>query len=142
MAQNMTKDQWQKFVSEGTRTAKLATVRADGSPHLAPVWFLLDGDDLVFNTGQETVKGRNLARDDRLTICVDDDRPPFAFVTLRGRAELIDDLGQVRDWATRIAARYMGEGRAEEYGARNGVPGELLVRVRIDKVLALSGVAE
>ncbi|MEE4590341.1 PPOX class F420-dependent oxidoreductase [Streptomyces sp. DSM 41524] len=142
MAQNMTKDQWQKFVSEGTRTAKLATVRADGSPHLAPVWFLLDGDDLVFNTGQETVKGRNLARDGRLAICVDDDRPPFAFVTLRGRAELIDDLGQVRDWATRIAARYMGEDRAEEYGARNGVPGELLVRVRIDKVLALSGVAE
>ncbi|GAA1140734.1 MULTISPECIES: PPOX class F420-dependent oxidoreductase [Streptomyces] len=142
MAQNMTKDQWQKFVTEGTRTAKLATVRADGSPHLAPVWFLLDGDDLVFNTGQETVKGRNLARDGRLTICVDDDRPPFAFVTLRGRAELIDDLGQVRDWATRIAARYMGEDRAEEYGARNGVPGELLVRVRIDKVLALSGVAE
>ncbi|MBL1111595.1 PPOX class F420-dependent oxidoreductase [Streptomyces sp. 110] len=142
MAQNMTKDQWQKFVTEGTRTAKLATVRADGSPHLAPVWFLLDGDDLVFNTGQETVKGRNLARDGRLTICVDDDRPPFAFVTLRGRAELIDDLGQVRDWATRIAARYMGEDRAEEYGARNGVPGELLVRVRVDKVLALSGVAE
>ncbi|WP_413104869.1 PPOX class F420-dependent oxidoreductase [Streptomyces sp. Inha503] len=142
MAQNMTKDQWQKFVTEGTRTAKLATVRADGSPHLAPVWFLLDGDDLVFNTGQETVKGRNLARDDRLTICVDDDRPPFAFVTLRGRAELIDDLGQVRDWATRIAARYMGEDRAEEYGARNGVPGELLVRVRIDKALGLSGVAE
>ncbi|MBI0377178.1 PPOX class F420-dependent oxidoreductase [Streptomyces albiflaviniger] len=126
----------------GSRTAKLATVRADGSPHLAPVWFLLDGDDLVFNTGQETVKGRNLARDGRLAICVDDDRPPFAFVTLRGRAELIDDLGQVRDWATRIAARYMGEDRAEEYGARNGVPGELLVRVRIDKVLALSGVAE
>ncbi|AGP52598.1 PPOX class F420-dependent oxidoreductase [Streptomyces rapamycinicus] len=142
MAQNMTKDQWQKFVTEGTRTAKLATVRADGSPHLAPVWFLLDGDDLVFNTGQETVKGRNLARDGRLTVCVDDDRPPFAFVTLRGRAELIDDLGQVRDWATRIAARYMGEDRAEEYGARNGVPGELLVRVRIDKVLALSGIAE
>ncbi|MBI0295754.1 PPOX class F420-dependent oxidoreductase [Streptomyces sp. PRKS01-29] len=142
MAQNMTKDQWQKFVMEGTRTAKLATVRADGSPHLAPVWFLLDGDDLVFNTGQETVKGRNLARDGRLTICVDDDRPPFAFVTLRGRAELVDDLGQVRDWATRIAARYMGEDRAEEYGSRNGVPGELLVRVRIDKVLALSGIAD
>ncbi|MYU11254.1 TIGR03618 family F420-dependent PPOX class oxidoreductase [Streptomyces sp. SID8361] len=142
MAQNMTKDQWQKFLLEGTRTAKLSTVRADGSPHLAPVWFLLDGDDLVFNTGQETVKGRNLARDGRLAICVDDDRPPFAFVTLRGHAELIDDLEQIRHWATRIAARYMGEDRAEEFGARNGVPGELLVRVRIDKVLALSGVAD
>ncbi|GAA1695054.1 PPOX class F420-dependent oxidoreductase [Streptomyces yatensis] len=142
MAQNMTKDQWQKFLMEGTRTAKLSTVRADGSPHIAPVWFLLDGDDLVFNTGQETVKGRNLARDGRVAICVDDDRPPFAFVTLRGRAELIDDLPQVRDWATRIAARYMGEDRAKEFGDRNGVPGELLVRVRIDKVLALAGVAD
>ncbi|GHJ33480.1 PPOX class F420-dependent oxidoreductase [Streptomyces hygroscopicus] len=142
MAQNMTKDQWQKFLLEGTRTAKLSTVRADGSPHLAPVWFLLDGDDLVFNTGQDTVKGRNLARDGRVAICVDDDRPPFAFVALRGHAELIDDLEQVRHWATRIAARYMGEDRAEEYGARNGVPGELLVRVRIDKVLAFSGIAD
>ncbi|AEM83771.1 PPOX class F420-dependent oxidoreductase [Streptomyces violaceusniger] len=142
MAQNMTKDQWQKFLMEGTRTAKLSTVRADGSPHIAPVWFLLDGDDLLFNTGQETVKGRNLARDGRVAICVDDDRPPFAFVTLRGQAELIDDLQQVRDWATRIAARYMGEDRAKEFGDRNGVPGELLVRVRIDKVLALAGVTD
>lgn len=138
----MTKDQWQKFVSEGTRTAKLSTVRDDGSPHIAPVWFLLDGDDLVFNTGQDTVKGRNLARDGRVALCVDDDRPPFAFVTLEGRAELSDRLEEVRDWATRIAARYMGEDLAEQYGARNGVPGELLVRVRIEKVIALAGVAD
>ncbi|MFI0819393.1 PPOX class F420-dependent oxidoreductase [Streptomyces sp. NPDC021098] len=142
MAQNMSKDQWQKFLSEGTRTGKLATVRADGSPHLAPIWFLLDGDDLVFNTGQDTVKGRNLAREPRVSLCVDDDRPPFSFVTVRGRAELSDDLGEVREWATRIAARYMGDDRAEQFGARNGVPGELLVRVRIDKVTALADIAD
>ncbi|WP_432013162.1 PPOX class F420-dependent oxidoreductase [Streptomyces cucumeris] len=141
MAQKMTKDQWQKFVSEGTRTGKLSTVRADGSPHIAPVWFLLDGDDLVFNTGQGTVKGRNLARDGRVSLCVDDDRPPFSFVTVQGRAELIDDLAQVREWATRIAARYMGEDRAEEFGARNGVPGELLVRVRVEKVIGMADLA-
>lgn len=138
----MTKDQWQTFVSEGTRTAKLSTVRDDGSPHIAPVWFLLDGDDLVFNTGQDTVKGRNLARDGRVGLCVDDDRPPFAFVALQGRAELSDRLEEVRDWAARIAARYMGEDLAEQYGARNGVPGELLVRVRIEKVVALAEVAD
>ncbi|MCP9211890.1 PPOX class F420-dependent oxidoreductase [Streptomyces sp. HD1123-B1] len=142
MAQKMTKDQWQKFVSEGTRTGKLSTVRADGSPHIAPVWFLLDGDDLVFNTGQGTVKGRNLARDGRVSLCVDDDRPPFSFVTVQGRAELIDDLAQVREWATRIAARYMGEDRAEEFGARNGVPGELLVRVRVEKVIGMADLAD
>ncbi|MEU0840564.1 PPOX class F420-dependent oxidoreductase [Streptomyces sp. NPDC005962] len=142
MAQNMSRDQWQKFLSEGTRTGKLATVRADGSPHLAPIWFLLDGDDLVLNTGQDTVKGRNLARDPRVSLCVDDDRPPFSFVTVRGRAELSDDLGEVREWATRIAARYVGDDLAEQFGARNGVPGELLVRVHIEKVIALAGIAD
>ncbi|MGW3568682.1 PPOX class F420-dependent oxidoreductase [Streptomyces sp. NPDC000941] len=142
MARKMTKDQWQKFISEGTHTAKLSTVRADGSPHIAPVWFLLDGDDIVFNTGADTVKGRNMARDGRVSLCVDDDRPPFSFVTLQGRAELSDRLEEVRDWATRIAARYMGEDLAEQYGARNGVPGELLVRVRTEKVIALADIAD
>ena len=136
----MTDDQWRAFVSQGTRTGKLSTVRADGSPHVAPIWFLLDGDDLVFNTGKDTVKGRNLARDGRMALCVDDDQPPFAFVVLQGRAELIEELDQVQHWAARIGARYMGEDRAEEFGKRNGVPGELLVRVSIDKVLAYGGV--
>ncbi len=138
----MSKDEWHAFLSMGTRTGKLSTVRADGSPHIAPIWFVLDGDDLVFNTGENTVKGRNLARDGRIALCVDDDRPPFSFVTVQGRAELSDDLDEVRAWATRTAARYMGDERAEEYGARNGVPGELVVRVRIDKVVALASVAD
>ncbi len=138
----MTDEQWRAFVSHGTRTGKLSTVRADGSPHIAPIWFLLDGEDLVFNTGKETVKGRNLARDGRVALCVDDDQPPFAYVVLHGRAELIEEIDQVRHWAARLGARYMGEDRAEEFGKRNGVPGELLVRVRIDKVLASFGVAD
>ncbi|MFJ1938119.1 PPOX class F420-dependent oxidoreductase [Kitasatospora sp. NPDC088160] len=137
----MTDDQWRAFLSEGTRTAKLATTRADGRPHVAPVWFLLDGDELVFNTGAGTVKGRTLARDGRVMICVDDDRPPFAYVLVQGTARLREDLAEVRAWATRIAARYMGEDVAEQYGARNGVPGELLVRVKIEKVSAEHGVA-
>ncbi|MCP3818780.1 PPOX class F420-dependent oxidoreductase [Streptomyces sp. A3M-1-3] len=142
MAKMMTQDEWRAFVSHSTRTGKLSTVRADGSPHIAPVWFVLDGDDLVFNTGKNTVKGRNLARDERLALCVDDDTPPFAYVVIHGRAELIEDLDQVSHWAARIGARYMGEDRAEEFGARNGVPGQLVVRVRIEKVVAEAGVAD
>ncbi|WP_427762085.1 PPOX class F420-dependent oxidoreductase [Streptomyces sp. DSM 41931] len=142
MGQKMTEEEWRAFVSHGTRTGKLATVRADGRPHLAPVWFVLDGDEVVFNTGAATVKGRNLARDGRIALCVDDERPPFAYVILEGRARLSEDPGELRHWAARIGARYMGEDRAEEFGARNGVPGELLVRVRIDKVLAEKGVAD
>ncbi|MEV4918255.1 PPOX class F420-dependent oxidoreductase [Streptomyces tirandamycinicus] len=142
MARKMSQEEWRAFLSQGTRTAKLSTVRADGGPHIAPVWFLLDGDHVVFTTGRETVKGRNLARDGRVALCVDDDRPPFSFVVVQGRVELGEDAEQLRHWATRIAARYMGEDRAEEYGARNGVPGELLVRMRVDKVQALAGVAD
>jgi PPOX class probable F420-dependent enzyme len=141
MAQKMTDEEWRAFVSHGTRTAKLSSVRADGSPHVTPVWFVLDGDDVVFNTAKTSVKGRNLARDGRAALCVDADRPPYDFVVLQGRAHISEDLEQVRYWATRIGARYMGEDRAEEFGARNGVPGELLVRVTIDKVLAEKAVA-
>ncbi|MCX4646972.1 PPOX class F420-dependent oxidoreductase [Streptomyces sp. NBC_01446] len=142
MAHKMTDEEWRAFVSEGTRTAKLSTVRPDGSPHIAPVWFVLDGEDLVFNTGKDTVKGRNLARDNRVALCVDDERPPFSFTVIEGRAELVEELGQLRDSATRIGARYMGEDRAQEFGERNGVPGELLVRVRIEKVVALAGLTD
>ncbi|GGU49969.1 PPOX class F420-dependent enzyme [Streptomyces albospinus] len=141
MAQKMTKDEWRAFLSEGTRTGKLSTVRADGSPHVAPVSFLMDGDELVFNTGKESVKGRNLARDGRVALCVDDERPPFSFVVVHGTAQLSEEPADVRHWATRIAARYVGEERAEEYGARNGVPGELVVRVTIDKVVAMADLA-
>ncbi|MGX1908357.1 PPOX class F420-dependent oxidoreductase [Streptomyces phaeochromogenes] len=141
MAHKMTDEEWRAFVSNGTRTGKLSTVRPDGSPHVAPIWFLLDGDDLVFNTAKTTVKGRNLARDGRVALCVDDDRPPYAYVVLQGRARISEDLDELRLWAGRIGGRYMGEERAEEFGARNGVPGELLVRVRIEKVLAEAGIA-
>ncbi|WP_199528304.1 PPOX class F420-dependent oxidoreductase [Kitasatospora sp. SolWspMP-SS2h] len=138
----MTEPEWRAFLAHGTRTGKLATTRADGRPHLAPIWFLLDGDDLVFNTGRDTVKGRTLLRDGRAALCVDDDRPPFAFVLVEGVATVSEEPDRLRHWAGRIAARYMGEQRAEEYAARNGVPGELLVRLRIGKVVAQSGVAD
>lgn len=138
----MTDREWRAFVGEGTRTGKLATTRGDGRPHVAPIWFLIDGDDVVFNTGKETVKGRNLARDGRASLCVDDEQPPYSFAVLEGRARLSEDLDELRTWATRIGARYMGEDRAEEFGARNGVPGELLVRLSIEKVTAVRDLAE
>ncbi|MET8573576.1 PPOX class F420-dependent oxidoreductase [Streptomyces sp. NPDC005012] len=142
MAHRMDDREWRDFVTAGTRTGKLATTRADGSPHVAPVWFTLDGDEVVLTTGADTVKGRNLARDGRAALCVDDERPPFSFVALTCRARLVDDLDELRHWATRIAARYMGEQRAEAFGARNAVPGELLVRLSVERVSAVAGLAD
>jgi hypothetical protein len=124
-------------------TAKLATVRSDGRPHVAPVWYDVDDDGaIVFNTGEATVKGRNLRRDPRASVCIDDERPPFSFVLIEGVVELSDDLDEVREWATRIGGRYMGADRAEEYGARNGVAGELVARLRPGRVVSASALAD
>jgi hypothetical protein len=123
-------------------TGKLATVRADGRPHVAPVWFVMEGDTIVFNTGESTVKGRNLRRDPRASFCVDDERPPFSFVVVDGTVELSDDVDDLRTSATLIGARYMGAERAEEFGARNGVPGELVVRLRPERMVSALDLAD
>ena len=142
----MSDEQIYDFLGDGTRTGHLASVRADGRPHVKPVWFVLDGTPeaftLLFNTGTTTVAGRNLARDPRVTISVDDPRPPFSFVIVEGTAELIDDLDAVTESAAEIGGRYMGADRADEYGKRNGVPGELLVRITPTRITAQADLAE
>lgn len=123
------------------RAAVVATVRPDGRPHAAPVWFDVDGEDVVFTTGADTVKGRNLAANGRATVVVQDDRAPFSFVSIEGTAALDDDLAHVGHWTARIGGRYMGADKAERYGERNGVPGELLVRLTPTKVTSARDVA-
>jgi PPOX class probable F420-dependent enzyme len=130
------------FLSEGTRTAKLGYLASDGRPLVAPVWFVVDGGDLVFNTGRDTAKGRALARDPRVVICVDDERPPFSFVQVQGTAATSEDPDELIAVATRIGGRYMGADRAEEFGRRNGVPGELIVRVTPTKVVKAFNLAD
>jgi PPOX class probable F420-dependent enzyme len=124
------------FLSHGTRTGKLSWLSASGRPLVAPVWFIVDGDSLVFNTNKDTAKGRALARDPRVSLCVDLEQPPYAFVQVQGEAELSEEPAELLRTATAIAARYIGAGQAEEFGKRNAVPGELVVRLRPAKVLA------
>jgi PPOX class probable F420-dependent enzyme len=134
---------WQEFVSAlPARTAVLATVRADGRPHVAPVWIALDGDDVVFTTSPETVKGKAILRDGRVSLCVEDGTPPFSFVTISGTAATSTDPDELLHWATVLGGRYMGEERAEEYGRRNAVPPEMVVRVTPTNVVAVVGVAD
>jgi PPOX class probable F420-dependent enzyme len=123
------------FLSHGTRTGKLSYLAASGRPLVAPVWFVVEDGSLVFNTNKDTAKGRALARDPRVSLCVDLEEPPYAFVQVQGEAELSEDPAELIRTATAIAARYMGAARAEEFGRRNGVPGELVVRLRPAKVL-------
>ncbi|OBA75699.1 F420-dependent protein [Mycobacterium sp. 1554424.7] len=135
-----------EFLSAGTRTGMLGYVAADGRPLVAPVWFVVDigqeGAQLVFTTGRDTSKGRALARDSRVAICVDDPHPPYSFVQVQGVASVSDHQPDVLDAATRTGARYMGAERADEFGRRNAVPGELVVRVRPTKVITGFDIAD
>lgn len=124
------------FLLQGTRTGKLAYTSADGRPLAVPVWFTVEGDEIVFNTGKESAKGRSLARDPRVTLVVDLEEPPFGFVQVQGEASVSEDLDELVRTATVIARRYMGPEQAEEFGRRNGAPGELVVRLRPTRVIA------
>ena len=88
-----------------------------------------------------SIKGRVLGRDPRISICVDDQTPPYSYVMLLAEAQLSDDLAELKKWASVVGGRYMGADRAEEYGSRNAVPGEFLVRARITKVIAYRDIA-
>src|SRR5437764_5584209 len=137
----MTEAEIREFLAHGTRTAKLATVSRSGAPHVMPVWFVLDGKELVLTTAAESIKGRNLRRDPRVAVVVDDDTPPFAFVHIRGRASVSEDLDELLRYATEIGGRYMGADRAEEFGRRNASSGELLVRITPERVISETDVA-
>jgi PPOX class probable F420-dependent enzyme len=141
LTQQMTEREYESFLLHRVRTATLATVRADGRPHAAPIWFDLDGDKLVFATGEGTVKGRNMRRDPRVSLCIADEEPPFHFVVIEGTVQLTAEDHGLLSWATRIG-RYMAAQRAEEYGQRNAVAGELLVRVTPDKILAYKNISD
>jgi PPOX class probable F420-dependent enzyme len=139
----MSREEIEAFLMSGTKTGKVSTVRKDGRPHLAPIWFVLNSNkdnnnSIIFTTGNESVKGKDMLRDPRVSLCVDDQTPPFSFVVIEGLAEINQepDLDKLLKWTTKIAARYMGQDDAESYGKRNAVIGEMLVKIRPIKIIA------
>lgn len=142
MATRMNSAEALDWVFAQARTAKIGIVTASGAPLVAPIWVARDGDRLKFNTGADTAKGRALLRDPRVSLCFDDETPPFSFVIINGTVEVSEDLAEVRRWAAIIGGRYMGEDQAEAYGERNGVPGELLVTVTPTKITAAVDIAD
>lgn len=142
MATALTPSEALDWVFAQARTAKIGIVTASGAPVVAPIWVARDADTVVFNTGADTAKGRAVQRDPRVSLCFDDETPPFAFVTVAGTAEVVEDLAEVRRWAAVIGGRYMGDDQADAYGERNGVPGELLVRVTPTKITGVLDIAD
>lgn len=116
MATDELTDEVVAFLSSGTRTGKIGYVAADGRPLVVPIWFVVENGRLVFNTGADSAKARALHRDPRVVLVVDDERPPYSFVQVQGTVSVGEDPDDLLATATRIAARYMGPERAEEFG--------------------------
>jgi PPOX class probable F420-dependent enzyme len=138
----MTADERRIFLSAGRRIGKLASVRADGRPHVTPVWYVMDGDDVIVTMWHDTVKLANIKHDPHVAFCADDEAPPYAYVIVEGTAAYEPRAKDLVEWTTRIATRYFGEELGKVYGKRNGVEGEFLVRIKPDKIIANTGIAE
>lgn len=128
----MTKDEIRNFLLQGTLTGKLGTINKDGTPHVVPIWYTVDEEDnIIFNTSGESVKAKNIRRDNRVRLCVDDQTPLFSFVLIDGIAQIErGQTGEIYKWAKIIAARYMGDDKSEAYGKRNSGEGEILVKIK------------
>ena len=145
----MSKAEIGRFLMKGTFTGKLATVKEDGSSHVVPIWFVLEKKksrdrvgNIIFTTGITSVKANNIQRDNRISICIDDQIPPFSFVTIFGTAKIYPyKQKEVLKWATEIAERYMGKSNAEAYGRRNSEEGLVLVRIKPTRIIAEKDIA-
>jgi PPOX class probable F420-dependent enzyme len=149
----MSEKEIRRLLMQGTFTGKLATVKKDGSSHIVPIWFVLDGSnkngngdrkdgDIIFTTNGSSVKAKNIERDNRVSICVDDQTPPFSFVIVYGTAKIHHyRQNELFRFATRIARRYMGKDNAENYGRRNIAEGEVLIRIKAKRIIAEKDIA-
>jgi PPOX class probable F420-dependent enzyme len=145
----MSKAEIGRFIMKGTFTGKLATVKEDGSSHVVPIWFVLEKKksrdrigNIIFTTGSTSVKANNIRRDNRISICIDDQIPLFSFVTIFGTAKIYPyKQKEVLKWATEIAERYMGKSNAEAYGRRNSEEGLVLVRIKPTRIIAEKDIA-
>ncbi len=87
MPKRVSRVERERFLA-GRRVAVLATLGPDGEAVLTPIWYLYRDGLLYMRTGQESVKARNVSRDPRVTVCVQDERAPYRSVTVYGRASI------------------------------------------------------
>ena len=140
----MSKAEVVRFLMQGTFTGKLATVKKDGTPHVVPIWFVIENGkgigkagNIILTTGVSSVKANNIRYDSRVSICIDDQQFPYSFVTIHGTAKIYPyKQKEVVEWATKIAERYVGKKNAKKYGEINGGEGTVLVRIKPTKVIA------
>lgn len=112
----------------GVSFAHLATLMKDGSPQVTPVWIDVEGDIVVFNSAEGRVKTRNLDRDGRVALSIQDPQNPYRYLQIRGR--VIERTNEGADaHIDKMAKKYLGQ---ETYPWRS--PSEKRVIFRIEPV--------
>jgi PPOX class probable F420-dependent enzyme len=139
---HMTEEEWTEFLREGTRTAKLAVNLPSGRPTVTPVWFLYEDGIVLIETGAASGKAKALIADPRACLIVDLEEPPYAFVKIDAIAAIVDDPALTLRVATDIGGRYMGPGRAEEFGARNGGSGQITIKFTPTRITAIHNISD
>ena len=134
----MSDEELRAYLAEG-RTLQVASVGRDGRPHLVPMWYAVDDEGcVVFTTYGSSQKVRNLERDPRVTLLVEDGAvyDELRGVMIEGEAEVVDDVEYTRDVMRLVGTKYYGERRGDAAGARSlpdrkrAIPKRVVVRVR------------
>lgn len=132
----MTPEELHEFLTETAIFAKVGTIGEDGWPAVNPTWYEYDGRAFWIVTKELAGFCRNLLRDPRVTLCIDNPQPPYRRVMVRGRAERVDE-----DWvgrARRMVLRYLGEPGISYFEATLDLP-RVLIRVAPEKMVSWNG---
>jgi PPOX class probable F420-dependent enzyme len=121
-----------RSILEGRRNAYLATLMPDGSPHVTPVWIDVDGEDVVVNTSEGTVKLANVRRDPRVAINIESEDDRYRVLSLRGRVTAIESSAEVDEHIDALSMRHDGVPWTQE-----DEEARVRIRIRPEKVTLL-----
>jgi PPOX class probable F420-dependent enzyme len=120
------------FLTDETRYAVLGTINPDGSIQQSVMWFDVEGDQIVMNTKRGRFKDRNMVNDPRVSLCFEDS---YRYVTLKGRAELVDDPELGQSGMLKMATKYLGaEEAAKQMSEMYSKQERVVIRVTVDSV--------
>lgn len=129
MTFTMTQEERETFLA-ALHVGVLGISAPDRAPVLVPVWYSYEpGGEIVFITNKNAKKAKRLEQEGRFTLCVQDESPPYKYVSVEGPIVAIEDADHERE-LTPIAHRYLGKERGDAYVTKTSGDEELLVRMR------------
>jgi PPOX class probable F420-dependent enzyme len=114
----LTPSERDEFLNRPGVLVRIATIQADGAPHVTPAWFIYENGEIYMTPRAASTWLDNLRRDSRIALTIDEDPTPYRKVTVEGRARIVHETGEDdiwRDLYRRITRRYVSPEGAEAY---------------------------